>query len=128
MHVIYAQNLVSPRAAERGQRPTWLWGWDSRPSSTATVRCTRTSAAPSATAAVRPPRPAPTTAILCGVIPGITLVAPVLGKNALRVVDPALRGHPLLGVEAVPVERELGFVDRHPARKRVDKWLQRLLI
>src|SRR6266852_4201751 len=65
---------------------------------------------------------------LSGATRGMTLVAPVLRKNALRVVDPALRGHPLLGVEAVTVERELGFVDRHPARKRVDKWLQRLPI
>src|SRR6266852_9389363 len=65
---------------------------------------------------------------LSGATRGMTLVAPVLRKNALRVVDPALRGHPLLGVEAITVERELGFVDRHPARKRVDKWLQRLPI
>src|SRR5437667_645586 len=66
------------------------------------------------------------TAMLSGTTRGMTLVPPVLRKNALRVADPALRGHPLFGVEAVPVERLLGFVDRHPARERVDERLQRL--
>ena len=56
------------------------------------------------------------------------LVPPVLRNNALHVADPALRGHPLLGVEAVSVEGLLGFVNRHVARKRGDQRLERLPI